>query len=100
MENGGYYASVRDDGQGYTDIYMVNFLPEEQPAQPQQPIAAKKEEKKEEPVKEKPEPEKKQPEPLFSRPANWLLASFRRFTLAERGSPVALSVIFIVSITG
>lgn len=54
----GYYASVRDDGQGYTDIYMVNFLPEEEPLLAQKEEAKKPEEpkkeesKKEEPVKE------------------------------------------------
>lgn len=49
----GYYASVRDDGQGYTDIYMVNFLEEEEP------VLAKKEEK--EPVKvEKEKPAEKE----------------------------------------
>lgn len=51
----GYYASVRDDGQGYTDIYMVNFLPEEEPLlatnEIKEPV---KEEKPEEPVKEEP----------------------------------------------
>lgn len=51
----GYYASVRDDGQGYTDIYMVNFLPEDEPAVTK-PVIAQKE--------EKPEPEKITPEPV------------------------------------
>ena len=52
----GYYASVRDDGQGYTDIYMVNFLPENQP-EVKQPVLAKKEQpKKEEPKKEETKP--------------------------------------------
>ncbi len=51
----GYYASVRDDGQGYTDIYMVNFLPEEEPAKPL--IAKKDPPKKEAPEKEAKEPQ-------------------------------------------
>lgn len=38
----GYYASVRDDGQGYTDIYMVNFLSEDEP-EVTKPVIAKKE---------------------------------------------------------
>lgn len=46
----GYYASVRDDGQGYTDIYMVNFLPEDEP----KPVIAKKEA----PEKEESKPQK------------------------------------------
>lgn len=71
----GYYASVRDDGQGYTDIYMVNFLPEDEPllatnevkepvkAEKEQPV---KEEKPEEPAKEEPVKE----EPVQEEPKN------------------------------
>ena len=50
----GYYASVREDGQGYTDLYMVSFLEEDVPAKP---LLAKKEE----PVKENPEKEEEKP---------------------------------------
>ncbi|EMR03593.1 Root adhesin [Cesiribacter andamanensis AMV16] len=55
----GYYASVRDDGQGYTDIYMVNFFPDGEP-QPE-PVIAQKEPAKEEPKKEEPQPAKPEP---------------------------------------
>lgn len=53
----GYYASVRDDGQGYTDIYMVNFFPdgEEKP----KPLLAQREPEKK--LTEKKEPEQKEP---------------------------------------
>ncbi|WP_017733179.1 OmpA family protein [Nafulsella turpanensis] len=55
----GYYASVREDGQGYTDIYMVNFLEEEVAAKP---VLAKKEEpKREEPKKEEPKKQEEKP---------------------------------------
>ena len=53
----GYYASVRDDGQGYTDIYMVNFLEEDEPVVAQ--LEKKEEPKKEEPKKEEPKKEEK-----------------------------------------
>nr|WP_224998189.1 OmpA family protein [Cesiribacter sp. SM1] len=58
----GYYASVRDDGQGYTDIYMVNFFPdgEEKPVLAQNKPQPKQEPEKKEP-EPKPEPEKEEP---------------------------------------
>ena len=55
----GYYASVREDGQGYTDLYMVNFLPEDAPKEEKPLMVAKLQEKKEEPKKE--EPKKEEP---------------------------------------
>lgn len=67
----GYYASVRDDGMGYLDIYMIT-IPEEKKEEPAvaktEPV--KEEPKKEEPVKEEPklvktiakeEPKKEEP---------------------------------------
>lgn len=64
----GYYASVRDDGQGYTDIYMVNFFPdgEEKPVLAQKEPEKTETPKKEEPKKEEPkqeEPKKEEPKP-------------------------------------
>jgi outer membrane protein OmpA-like peptidoglycan-associated protein len=59
-----YYASVREDGLGYTDIYMIT--------EPQQPVT-KTPEKQPEPVKEEPkkeEPKKEEPkkEPVIETP--------------------------------
>ncbi len=71
----GYYASVRDDGQGYTDIYMVNFFPdgEEKPAlaqlEPQKKEEPKKEEPKQQEPKEEPVKEQTTPEPAAPQPA-------------------------------
>ncbi|AHM59849.1 peptidoglycan-associated lipoprotein [Flammeovirgaceae bacterium 311] len=58
----GYYASVRDDGQGYTDIYMVNFFPdgEEKPVLAQNQPQPKKEPENNKPAP-KPEPKKEEP---------------------------------------
>jgi outer membrane protein OmpA-like peptidoglycan-associated protein len=69
-----YYASVREDGMGYTDIYMIT-VPEEKKKEPEpvktepEPVKEepKKEEPKEEPVKEEPkkeEPKKTELQPL------------------------------------
>ena len=52
----GYYASVRDDGMGYLDIYMIT-VPEEKKEEPvvaKNTDPVKEEPKKEEPVKEEP----------------------------------------------
>jgi outer membrane protein OmpA-like peptidoglycan-associated protein len=68
----GYYASVRDDGMGYLDIYMIT-VPEEKKEEPvvaKNTDPVKEEPKKEEPVKEEPkqvetvakeEPKKEEP---------------------------------------
>jgi len=68
----GYYASVRDDGMGYLDIYMITVPDEkkEEPVVAKNTEPAKEEPKKEEPVKEEPkkietiakeEPKKEEP---------------------------------------
>lgn len=63
----GYYASVREDGLGYTDIYRINFQEEKKTeTKPVEPVAEEpvEEEPKEEPVKEEPvkeEPKKEEP---------------------------------------
>ena len=60
----GYYASVREDGQGYTDIYTVNFFPDDEevtpiaqvePPKPAEPVEEPQEEEIDEPVVEEPE---------------------------------------------
>lgn len=62
----GYYASVRDDGMGYLDIYEIT-IPEEKKEEPKEEPIAKEEPKKEEPkveAKEEPKEEpKKEPQP-------------------------------------
>jgi outer membrane protein OmpA-like peptidoglycan-associated protein/Tol biopolymer transport system component len=61
-----YYASVRDDGMGYSDIYRIEVPQEPKKPEPKpEPVAEepKKEEPKiEEPVKEVPKPEPKKEE--------------------------------------
>jgi outer membrane protein OmpA-like peptidoglycan-associated protein len=62
----GYYASVREDGMGYTDIYMIT-VPEEKKKEPEPVKEPVKEEPKEEPKKEEPkkeEPKKAELQPL------------------------------------
>lgn len=61
----GYYASVRDDGMGYLDIYEIT-IPEPKKEEPKKEEVAKEEPKKEEPKKEEPrkeEPKKAEPQP-------------------------------------
>jgi outer membrane protein OmpA-like peptidoglycan-associated protein len=57
-----YYASVREDGLGYTDIYRV-LLTEVKKPDPVKAEPVKEEPVKEEPVKEEPKPEPKKEEP-------------------------------------
>ncbi len=66
----GYYSSVRDDGMGYTDIYMVEMpdlterIKEKQQEKQQEPVVKEqKEEPEKEPVVAKPEPKKPEPKP-------------------------------------
>jgi outer membrane protein OmpA-like peptidoglycan-associated protein len=60
----GYYSSVRDDGMGYSDIYMIT-VPEEKKKDPEpvkkEPEPVKEEPKKEEPKKEEPKKVELQP---------------------------------------
>ena len=65
----GYYASIREDGMGYQDIYMISIPTEAEPKKEEpkkeEPVETVKEEpKKEEPIKEEPkkeEPKKEEP---------------------------------------
>jgi outer membrane protein OmpA-like peptidoglycan-associated protein len=67
-----YYSSVREGGYGYTDIYVITDLEKEKASK--QPVVAKEEPKKEEPVVEEPkkeEPVKEEPkkeEPVKEEP--------------------------------
>jgi outer membrane protein OmpA-like peptidoglycan-associated protein/tetratricopeptide (TPR) repeat protein len=59
----GFFASVREDSQGYTDIYTVDFFPDDDEATPvaqiQQPTEPEpQEEPGEEPIETEPEPVK------------------------------------------
>lgn len=62
----GYYASVRDDGMGYLDIYEIT-IPEPKKEEPKEEVVEKEEPKVEEPKKEEPKKEepKKQPPYLY-----------------------------------
>ncbi len=97
----GYYASVRDDGQGYTDIYMVNFLPENEP-EVKQPVVAKLQEKKEAPKKEelkKEEPEKEEPlkeAPVKDTPKEPVAPAVAKVVKQEK---VLLPVILTITVT-
>jgi outer membrane protein OmpA-like peptidoglycan-associated protein/tetratricopeptide (TPR) repeat protein len=91
----GYYASVRDDGQGYTDIYMVNFFPDGDPEP--EPVIAQKQ-------PEKPEPQKEEPQPAAPKPAApepTLVAEIKETPtpLPVKEEPVLLPVTLIVRIT-
>ena len=75
-----YYASIRDDGMGYTDIYMITIPDEVKKEEPkkEEPVVEpikeepKKEElKKEEPKKE--EPKKEEPKKVQLQPFKYLV---------------------------
>ena len=63
----GFYASVREDGLGYTDIYRIEFEEQKktEPEKKPEPVkeAPVKEEPKEEPKKEEPPKQEPKPEP-------------------------------------
>ncbi len=80
-----YYASIRDDGMGYQDIYMIT-TPESKKEEPkkeepkkEEPVIAKEEPKKEpvvEPKKEEPkkiEPKKEEPRKIVIQPFNYVV---------------------------
>ena len=70
----GYYASVREDGMGYTDIYMIT-VPEEKKKEPE-PVKTEPEPVKEEPVKEEPvkeEPKKEEPKKSELQPLKYIV---------------------------
>ncbi|MBS1488526.1 MAG: PD40 domain-containing protein [Bacteroidetes bacterium] len=64
-----YYSTVRDDGMGYTDIYIIT--PVEEPKKAPEVAAkepVKEEPKVEEPKKEEPKKEEPKPEPVKEKP--------------------------------
>jgi outer membrane protein OmpA-like peptidoglycan-associated protein len=65
----GYYSSVRDDGMGYSDIYMIT-IPERGAPVDKSPVKEEpvKEEPKKEPVKEEPVKEEPKKEPVKEEP--------------------------------
>ena len=75
-----YYASIRDDGMGYTDIYMITIPDEVKKEEPkkEEPVVEpiKEEPKKEEPKKEEPkkeEPKKEEPKKVQLQPFKYLV---------------------------
>ncbi len=75
-----YYASIRDDGMGYTDIYMITTPDEVKKEEPkkEEPVVEpiKEEPKKEEPKKEEPkkeEPKKEEPKKVQLQPFKYLV---------------------------
>ncbi len=111
----GYYASVRDDGMGYLDIYMIT-IPEEKKEEPavaktepvkeepkkEEPVKeepklvetiAKEEPKKEEPVKEVPQkevPVKEVPKKVETQPINYIVTVVDSETKSPLDSKVSL----------
>ncbi len=84
-----YYSSVREDGLGYTDIYMITE-PEEV-AEPETPVIVKNDPEPDVPEEPKEPREQKEPEPkpkLAPTPLRYLV----KVTDAETNAPLAVKV--------
>lgn len=81
-----YYSSVREDGMGYDDIYMI-MVPEEKKKDPE-PVKTEPEPVKEEPVKE--EPKKEEPKKVELQPLKYVVKVIDADSKSELDAKVRL----------